>query len=95
MKHTIHVKQRNIDKAVWQTNYRCPVALAIRDVLPSAATVQVCPRLTYKGGWYVNYRLDDYSESRTVPLPEPAAQLARDFDNRRPAAPMSFELEIP
>jgi len=88
MKHTIHVTKEHIDQGQPNVASRCPVALAIKEQLNDVVTV--CPMWEFDGTWVFGLGNRD-----DMPLPEPAARLARDFDRRKPVEPMSFELEVP
>jgi hypothetical protein len=83
VKVTISVTQDDIDNGERQRCATCPVALAIRRVLPGAPMVSV-------GGWSVLL-----STELEVLLPGVAEEFIAAFDRYAPVAPFEFELEVP
>lgn len=85
---TISVTQKHIEEGIQQICNRCPIALAIRDLLPlhwpNDESVSVW------GG-----AADLYPSKTRLLLPDAAIQFIEDFDIGEIVQPFSFELEVP
>jgi len=80
----IKVEQKHIDNGIREMCGLCPIALAIREVVPDKSIrvrwtwVDVC----------------DKAEDRMVTLPKSATAFIYAFDENKPVAPFEFELAI-
>lgn len=74
----IDVTQDDIDAGIRIDCTHCPIALAVRRLIPYANV-----------GCYTVYadEMPDYV------LPQPAIDFIRAFDNKRPVKPFSFDME--
>lgn len=84
---TIHVTPREIKKALRlvriggkRQSLCCPIALAVRRVIPGAA---------------VGITGISLPDGRRVPLPERAIAVVQDFDNDMEVQPFTFEIQLP
>jgi hypothetical protein len=80
----INVTQENIDKGVRHDIALCPVALAAQDVFQIAVVVGYH---TIVDDSNEAYDCLDYDNARKV------EKFIRDFDNRKPVKPFSFEVK--
>lgn len=89
MKITVNVTQEDIEAVVAGSRCECPVARAIERATPGASEVSVTADSVM-----LYPRLDNTDPSlRTLPLD--VCRFVEAFDDRRPVAPMTFDLDVP
>jgi len=90
---TISVTQEDIDDGIPEDDCSCPIALAIRRVLPPDLEV-TCVMIPFYGPALATIGEQD------CPLPDECKEFIEFFDNMPPAMlnqprPFSFEMEVP
>lgn len=75
---TVTVTQQDINNGHKRNCGHCPIALAVRRVIPDV----------YVGGYHVFI-----DEIATYKLPDVAIEFIKAFDNERPVKPFSFDIE--
>lgn len=92
-KLTVQVKQEHIDAGKWADPYKCPIALAVREVLPDKFREHTVWVMPYEIVIAPPYKRPGPYVQLVGPLPPAALEFMRLFDDYREVTPFTFTWE--
>lgn len=83
----VDVTQSHIDQGKAGDCSACPIALALKELIPDNFSVSV----KFTVAHIVSHT---YNTFRTIPLPKSAIEFIMDFDKHFPMSPFKFEVDL-